>query len=147
MKKLQARHWTADGEYAMRCVTCRDTGYVRSFSPKAMRDAVDHVRGKRSECDVRLSFCDVPCDCSEGDERAVETLRILKKIDASSTVPIRVSDERVIKADPLLRVPEWLAILIEWAREYQSKLDGAAALREAPYAIFEQFNAGVDFAP
>lgn len=144
MKKIQARHWTADGEYAMRCVTCRDTGYVRSFSPKAMRDAVDHVRGKRSECDVRLSFCDVPCVCEAGDERSVETLRILQKTDKSSTVPIRVSDERVIKADPLLRVPELLVILIAWARDYQGRLDDRLATREAPFQIFKEFNEGVE---
>lgn len=144
MKKVYARHWTADGEYTMRCETCRDTGYVRAFSPKSMRDAVESVRGKRKPEDVRLAFCDVPCDCEEGDMRSAETLALMQRKDRNATAPIRISDERVTPADPMKRVDELREILMQWAREYQSKIDERVALREAPFKVFEDFNEGVE---
>jgi len=147
MKKIFASNWTADGEYTCRCPACRDTGYVRAFSPKAMRDAVDHVRGNRREEDIRLSYCDVPCSCDAGDEKANETLAILKKHYRRDDVslPIRVDDERVVRADPLTRFVDLRATIIHWAKEYQSKLDARASEREAPYQAFNDFNNGIDF--
>lgn len=147
MKKVVANNWTAGGEYTCRCQACRDTGYVRCFSPKAMRDAVEHVRGNRRAEDVRISYCDIPCSCDAGDERAVETLALLKRHYRRNDVamPIRVDDERAIRADPLTPFVMLRDIVIEWARTYQSKLDEKMAERDAPYKVFEDFNNGIDF--
>lgn len=148
MKKIYSRNWSCDGVDSYRCVECKDTGRIRAFDPKAMRDAVEHVRGQRELSQVRIVVCDVPCMCEVGDVRALELHRILKKIHGESAkAPIRTDDERVIKCDPVWHVDYARSVLVDWAKDYQGRLDDRAAAREAPYAAFEAFNSGVDFGP
>lgn len=136
-----------------KCHHCRDTGYVRAYHPTTMHEACEVIRGSRERSKVVLRYCDVPCFCEHehteswkcsGEVRAYQTHQMMKRKNKNAAMPIRANDERVIRVDVLARTATQLETIIAWAREYVAQVDERRAAKEAQYAPFDAWNAGVE---
>lgn len=114
----EPEHWRRD---AYLCQTCRDTGYVTCWHPRAMQSAIWHVRGKIERDRLQLPTCDARCTCSIGILKP-SGVRKRKRQDGSDVdEPVRYDDWRMIHVDPALSAAQQIDVLLAWAREWKPK--------------------------
>lgn len=121
----------------LECLTCEDTGAVTCFHPVGMAAAIEVVKGMRTPDSVPLTQCAVPCTCRRGDLISVATANQSERMGRNRPPDIRITDSRAVRYHASLTDDMARAVIIDWAREYQAKVDQRQHDR---YGVFEEFN-------
>jgi len=105
-----------DGEIAVDCLECGDTGLVSVYANDALKTACKVVRTDGSIEDVKVITGACPCDCRSGVRYCVSMEAAMKRRGITRQVA-RYDATKFLFADPRRTITGHRQAMLQWALE------------------------------